>query len=75
MVRTQISLDSTEHRRAKKRASDLGISLAGYVRRLVTRDLGNEGPAGDPSSLFDLGDSGGSDIASHKDEYISEAFE
>ena len=54
----------------------MGISLAEYVRRLVDRDLGEvERPAADISVLFGLGDSGGSDIANHKDEYIGEAFE
>lgn len=75
MTRTQIALESESHRRARERASDLGISLAEYVRRLVERDLGEPRQAADPSALFDLGSSGGSDIARYKDEYVGEAIE
>lgn len=73
MQRTQITLDPTEHRRARRRAAELGISLAEYVRRLVRQDL--EGPAvpGDVTALFALGDSGGSDVAAAKDAYVAEA--
>ncbi|MDO8485116.1 MAG: hypothetical protein Q7S35_09245 [Candidatus Limnocylindrales bacterium] len=74
MQRTQITLDPTEHRRARRRAAELGISLAEYVRRLVRQDL--EGPTvhGDPMSLFALGDSGGSDVSTAKDAYVAEAI-
>lgn len=76
MSRTQISLPPEEHRLARRRASELGISFAEYVRQLVRRDLDEPArPNVDISVLFDLGDSGGSDIAQHKDEYIGEAFE
>jgi hypothetical protein len=40
MERTQIMLDAELQKRARKRASQLGISLAEYVRRLLARDLG-----------------------------------
>lgn len=76
MLRTQITLSPEAHRRARSRAAALGISLAEYMRRLVDRDLGEPvRPKVDISVIFDLGDSGGSDIANHKDEYIGEAFE
>ena len=39
MARTQITLDPELWRRARKRASQLGISLAGYVRQLLAKDL------------------------------------
>lgn len=73
--RTQITLPTEEHRAARRRAAEQGISLAEYVRRLVHEDL-SEGskPKADMSVIFGLGDSGGSDIASHKDEYIAEAI-
>jgi hypothetical protein len=75
MARSQISLPIEDQRRARVRAADLGISLAEYVRRLIRADLG-EGPrTADVSALFDLGDSGGSDIARHKDEYLADAFD
>ena len=66
-------LKSDAHRRAKRRAAERGISLAEYFRQMVDRDLGEE-PKGDISAIFGIGDSGGSDIANHKDEYIGEAF-
>ncbi len=72
VVRTQITLDSDTHRRAKRRAADLGISFAEYVRRTPGRDLGDE-PKGDISEIFGLFDSGRSDIARHKEQYLDEA--
>jgi hypothetical protein len=71
MQRTQISLPAAEHRRARRRASELGISLAEYLRRLVRRDLGEPSTPGDVGSLFALGDSGGSDVAADKDAYVA----
>jgi hypothetical protein len=73
--RTQITLDAEDHRRARRRASELGISLAEYVRRLVRADLGGEPRQADVSSLFALGDSGGSEVARHKDRYLAEAVD
>jgi plasmid stability protein len=76
MVRTQIALDSEDHRRAKRRAAERNISLAEYVREVVRRDLGgDERPKADIGAIFGLGASGGSDIAKHKDRYIGEAVE
>lgn len=76
MVRTQIALDSEDHRRAKRRAAEQGISLAEYVRRAVRYDLGGEErPKGDISEIFGLFSSGGSDVAKHKDRYVGEAVE
>lgn len=74
VVRTQITLDAEAHRRAKRRAADLGISFAEYVRQVVDRDLGDPTPRADPSEIFGLFDSGGSDVASHKDRYVDEAI-
>jgi hypothetical protein len=73
MARSQISLPLEQQRRARQRASELGISFAEYVRRLVDRDLDQEPASADPAGLFDLGDSGGSDVASSKDRYLGEA--
>ena len=76
MVRTQIALDAEDHRRAKRRAAEMNVSLAAYVRDVVRRDLGGEDrPVADISAIFGLGSSGGSDIAKHKDRYIGEAVE
>jgi len=74
MSRTQLSLDSEQLQRAKRRAAELGVSLAEYVRRLVDADLAKPGRRADPSVVFDLGDSGGSDVARDKDRYVAEAL-
>jgi hypothetical protein len=74
MTRTQLSLDSEMLRRARKRAAELGISLAEYVRRLVAEDLGGRAQTVDPSVVFNLGSSGGSDIAANKDAMIADAI-
>lgn len=75
MIRAQISLDPELHRKAKDRAAKLGVSLAEYLRRLVARDLDQPRPAADRSVIFNLGDSGGSDVARFKHEYVEEAIE
>ena len=75
MARTQITLEPEMQRRARQRAADLGCSLAEYIRRLVARDLGGTRPKADISQIFDLGNSGGSDISKHKDQMIGEAIE
>ncbi|MGH2356653.1 MAG: hypothetical protein ACRDGJ_01395 [Candidatus Limnocylindria bacterium] len=72
--RTQILFEPEEHRYARRRAAEEGVSLSEYVRRLVRRDHGAR-PAGDPSSLIGLGHSGGSDVARFKDDYVGEAVE
>jgi hypothetical protein len=75
MARTQITLDPETHRGARQRATDLGISLAEYIRRLVARDLGQpRASTPNPSIVFDLGASAGSDIALNKRAMIAEAF-
>jgi hypothetical protein len=74
MSRTQIMLESETHRRARRRASDMGVSLAEYVRRLVARDMATAAPKADVASVFDLGRSSGSNIARDKDAMVGEAF-
>ena len=75
MVRTQITLETELQRLARQRAGEIGVSLAEYVRRLVARDLARPEARADVSSIFDLGASGGSNIAVDKDSMIAEAFE
>ena len=75
MARTQITLELETHKRARQRASELGVSLAEYLRTLVKRDLGNPQKKADVSCIFNLGDGGrDSDIANRKDEMIADAF-
>lgn len=72
VVRTQITLDAELHNSAKRRAAERGISFAEYIRRTVKRDLGEQ-PRGDIGTIFGIGDSGGSHVARHKDDYLGEA--
>ena len=74
MSRTQITLDPELQRNARERAAHMGISFAEYVRRLVARDLIDECPEVDPSLVFNLGDSGASDITRDKDAMVAEAM-
>ena len=74
MVRTQITLESELQRQARQRATEIGVSLAEYVRRLVANDLARPTAAADVACIFDLGVSGHSDIARNKDSMIAEAF-
>lgn len=75
MARSQISMDTELQARARRRAAELGVSFAAYVRRLVLRDLAGEAPAVDPSAVFDLGRSGGSDVARNKEAMLDAAFD
>lgn len=68
MSRVQISLEPEMQKRARERAAELGVSFAEYVRRLLSRDLGEPGPTGDPRVVFNLGRSSGSDVARDKDD-------
>ncbi|MGI8610446.1 MAG: hypothetical protein ACR2MY_14690 [Candidatus Dormibacteria bacterium] len=75
MSRSQVSLPSEELKRAKDKAAALDISLAEYIRRLVAQDLARPRPTVDRSMLMNLGDSGGSNIRHHKDDYVGSAVE
>ncbi len=74
MFRTQIALPPELHHRARQRAADLGIPLAEYIRRLVAREPGGAQPSTNPAVVFDLGSSGGTDVAKDKDAIIASAF-
>ena len=74
MSRTQITLENEVQRRARQRASELGVSLAEYVRRLVARDLARPETTIAVDRIFDLDSSGAADIAKDKDSMIAEAF-
>jgi len=75
MVRAQITLEPEFHRRAQRRANDLGVSFAAYIRRLVVKDLSQPKGAAGIESIFDLGSSGGSNIAKNKHAMIEEVVE
>jgi hypothetical protein len=71
--RTQISLDPELQSQARRRAGELGISFARYIRDLVARDLARPRSSADPSLIFDLGASGGVDVARDKDRLVRAA--
>ncbi len=73
MARVQVALSPEDHRRARARAGELGISFAEYVRRLVARDLGEPRRTDDPGALFDLGETRDSDVATQKHRYVGDA--
>jgi hypothetical protein len=75
MARAQITLEPEFQRRARQRASDLGVSFAAYIRGLVVRDLSHPKAVVGIESIFDLGSSGGSNIARQKHPMIEEAFD
>lgn len=77
MVRTQLSIDSRLHERARKKAAELGLSFAEYIRRLVADDLDEDlgTSAVSVSAVFDLGSSDRRDVAGDKDELIGRAVE
>ena len=70
-----IVIPDHHHAEAKRKAALHGISLSEYIRRLVARDLEPSAPAGDPSVIFGLFDSGGSRIAAGKQAMINEAID
>lgn len=69
----QVTLDPDDRRQARRRAAELGITLAEYIRRLVRRDLDDWTPEGDTSAIIAVERIAGSDPATHKDQYIGEA--
>jgi hypothetical protein len=73
MARTQVTLDPELQRRARERASQLGISFAEYLRSLVAKDLGRRRATADPSAVFGLGRSDGADVARDKDDMVGAA--
>ena len=77
VTRMQVTLDDEEHRRVKQRAAAAGVSLAQYIRALVAADAVDDVGPPRPAieDVFDLGDSGGSDVSRHKDDYLGQAVE
>ena len=74
MMHTQIDLEFEQDALVQRKAADLGISVAEYIRRLVERDLAQTGPGADISAIFSIGDSGCSDIAVDRKGATAEAI-
>lgn len=75
VVRTQISLDSEVHLKAKRKAAGMGVSLAQYFRTVIGRDLAEPADAPDVTAVFDLGTSGISEVSENVDRYVGEAVD
>jgi hypothetical protein len=71
MTRTRLSIDRELQQKARQRAAQRGVSVAECVRQAVECDLGRAKRSA--SAVFDLGTSGGSDVARDKDEMIGRA--
>lgn len=81
MVRTQIQLTEEQHRRLKRWADRLGISMAEAVRRCVEERLAYEqvepGRANrirEAMAVVGKYRSGRSDVAERHDDYLADAF-
>ena len=73
-ARTQVTLDPEMQRQAQRKAEELGISFAEYVRRLVSADLAGRKRKIDMSVFFDLGASSEpTDVARDKDRMLGKA--
>ena len=73
-VRTRISLDPGLLRRGQARARELGLSFAGYVRRLLIEDLEKESRRADLSAISASGESGRSDLSENEGRHLAEAI-
>lgn len=81
MVRTQIQLPEEQHRRLKRAAAELGVSVAELVRRCIGRALEQEGPARaelyrraeELAGAFPDVERAG-DVAADHDRYLEDAF-
>jgi hypothetical protein len=72
----QITIEPGQRIAIQRKADAAGVSIAEYVRRLIAADIEPEPRRrGDISAVFNLGNSGGSDISRYKDEYLGEAVE
>lgn len=73
-TRMQVTLPREQHLRLAAKARAAGMSMAEYIRQLVADDLEEPGDEAELEELFGIGDSGGSDVARHQDEYLGEAL-
>ena len=74
MSRMQITLDTKLRDRIRKRAENLGVPIAEYVRTAIEKDLGGEKPRTSVSEIFDLGRSKErTDVSKEKHRMVAEA--
>ena len=72
-MRTHIELEAEQYALIERKAADLGISMAEYIRRLVERDLRRAAAGADISNIFGIGEFGG-DIAVDRKAATAEAI-
>ncbi|MBY0496475.1 MAG: ribbon-helix-helix protein, CopG family [Cyanobacteria bacterium] len=82
MVRTQIQLSEQQARRLRAEARELGVSMAGLIRRYVEKGLAEDGV--DRAALYARAarligkfedHRSARDLAAGHDRYLDEAFE
>jgi hypothetical protein len=73
MVRMQVTLDPETHRSILETAARQRISASEYIRRAVLKTFEEPPSPADPSRVFDLGRSTGTDIARDKAALLGEA--
>lgn len=73
-MRTQIALSQEQHAGVRRKAGELGISMAEYIRRLVDQDLVETRTHADLTSITGLFNTGGSDIAKERPQAIRTAI-
>jgi len=73
-VRVQFAIDSDLKRCATERARESGLTFAEYVVKLAEKDVERPKSKTRIESIFDLGSSGGSDIARNKKQMLADAF-
>ncbi len=74
-MRTTITLPDHLHAAAEQKAAQQGLSLSAYIQKLVEDDLQHRDANVDPSAIFDLFNSGGSDIGRFKHSMIQESVD
>lgn len=67
-------LESEAHMRAKRRAAELGLPLAAYIRRLVDADTQRSPQSVDRSAIIGMFASGGANVARDKKDMVAAAF-
>ena len=67
----QVLLEPGLRRRARRRAAEQGLTLSGYVARLLRADLESRTPHTEPPTPITVADA--ADVPDHEGTYIGEA--
>jgi len=74
-VRTQVYLTPEQHTSLKEEAQKQGVSLAGFLRRVVDEYLHQAKPKEEFMKIVALGRSGRRDVSEKHDKYLAEALQ